>query len=44
MSFKFKAAVVQAAPVVFDREATIERVRKLTADAASQDAKLVVFP
>ncbi len=44
MSPKFKAAVVQAAPVVFDREATIERVRKLTADAASQDAKLVVFP
>src|ERR1700739_2034744 len=41
---KFKAAVVQAAPVVFDREATIERVRKLSADAASEGAKLVVFP
>jgi nitrilase len=43
-SSKFKAAVVQAAPVVFDREATIERVRTLTADAAAQGAKLVVFP
>jgi nitrilase len=40
----FKAAVVQAAPVVFDRDATIERVRALTADAASQGARLVVFP
>jgi nitrilase len=41
---KFKAAVVQAAPVVFDREATIAKVSKLTADAAAQGAKLVVFP
>ena len=40
----FKAAVVQAAPVVFDRDATIARVHKLTADAASQGARLVVFP
>ncbi len=40
----FKAAVIQAAPVVFDRDLTIERVRSLTADAASQGAKLVVFP
>lgn len=35
---------MQAAPVVFDRDATIERVRALTADAASQGARLVVFP
>jgi nitrilase len=40
----FKAAVVQAAPVVFDRDATIQRVRTLTADAASKGARLVVFP
>jgi nitrilase len=40
----FKAAVVQAAPVVFDRDATIERVGTLTADAASKGARLVVFP
>lgn len=30
--------------MVFDRDATIERVRVLTADAASQGARLVVFP
>ncbi|MGH9611922.1 MAG: nitrilase-related carbon-nitrogen hydrolase [Bryobacteraceae bacterium] len=40
----FKAAVVQAAPVVFDREATLDRVRQLTADAAAQGARLVLFP
>jgi nitrilase len=43
-NISFKAAVVQAAPVVFDRDATIERVRALTADAASRGARLVVFP
>ena len=36
--------MVQAAPVVFDRDATIERVRALTAEAASKGARLVVFP
>ncbi len=36
--------MVQAAPVVFDREATLEKVRVLTARAASQGARLVVFP
>jgi len=40
----FRAAVVQAAPVVFDREATIEKVRVLTARAAADGARLVVFP
>jgi len=40
----FKAAVVQAAPVVFDRDATIDRVRTLTGDAASKGARLIVFP
>ena len=35
---------MQAAPVVFDRDATIERVRALTAEAASKSARLVVFP
>ena len=38
------AAVVQAAPIVFDREATIEKVRVLTAEAAGRGAQLVVFP
>ena len=38
------ASVVQAAPVPFDREATLEKVRALSADAAGQGSQLVVFP
>src|SRR3982074_685696 len=40
----FKAAVVQAAPVVFDRERTLKKVQALAAEAARQGARLVVFP
>jgi nitrilase len=40
----FKVAVVQAAPVVFDRERTLKKVHALAADAARQGARLVVFP
>jgi nitrilase len=40
----FRAAVIQAAPVVFDLDATLERVRDWTGRAAAQEAKLVVFP
>jgi nitrilase len=39
-----RASVVQAAPVAFDRERTLEKVSTLTSEAASQGAKLVVFP
>lgn len=39
-----KVAVVQAAPIAFNREATLEKVKTLTAEAASQGAELVVFP
>ena len=39
-----KAAVVQAAPVPFDREATIQKACSLIAEAASQGAKLIVLP
>jgi nitrilase len=39
-----RAAVVQAAPIAFDRERTLEKVRTLTGDAAGQGAQLVVFP
>jgi nitrilase len=39
-----KVAVVQAAPVLFDREATVEKACRLTAEAASQGAKLILFP
>ncbi len=39
-----KVAVVQAAPVLFDRNATIEKTCRLTAEAASRGARLIVFP
>jgi predicted amidohydrolase len=39
-----RAAVVQAAPVLFDREATVEKTCQLTAEAAAQRANLVLFP
>jgi nitrilase len=39
-----RVAVVQAAPVVFDREATLGKVRKFTAEAAEKGARLVLFP
>lgn len=39
-----KVAVVQAAPTLFDREATVEKAIRLTAEAASQGAQLILFP
>ena len=39
-----RAAVVQAASVAFDRDATLEKLRALTADAAKTGADLVLFP
>jgi len=39
-----RVAVVQAAPVAFDREATLDRVAHWTATAAQTGAELVVFP
>jgi nitrilase len=38
------AACVQAEPVVLDRAATIDKLARLTAEAAAQGARLVVFP
>jgi nitrilase len=35
---------VQAAPVAFDRQRTLEKTRDLAADAAGRGAKLIVFP
>ncbi len=40
----FKAAVVQASPVVFDRDRTLAKVERLAADASRRGAALVVFP
>ena len=37
-------AVVQAAPVLFDRAATVAKTIELTAEAAAQGAQLVLFP
>jgi nitrilase len=39
-----KVAVVQASPVVFDRERTIEKLSTLAHEAAMQGANLVLFP
>jgi nitrilase len=39
-----KVAVVQAASVLFDRQATIDKAYQLTCEAGSNDAKLVLLP
>ncbi|MHB1126806.1 MAG: carbon-nitrogen hydrolase family protein [Bacillota bacterium] len=44
MDKKFTAAAVQAAPVFMDKQATVEKCCSLIKEAASQGAKLVVFP
>lgn len=41
---RIKVAVVQAAPVVFDRARTLKKVHALARDAARQGAQLVLFP
>jgi len=39
-----KVAVVQASPVVFDREGTLEKLSALAREAAQKGAQLVLFP
>jgi len=41
---RVKVAVVQAAPILFDREATVEKACGLVAEAASQGTELILFP
>ena len=41
---KLKAAVIQAAPVLFDREATVSKARTLVAEAAAQGTQFALFP
>jgi len=41
---KFQVACVQATPVIFDLEKSLEKVIALTAEAAGLGCKLVVFP
>jgi nitrilase len=43
-SHSVKVAVVQAAPVLFDREKTVQKACDLAADAARQGAKIVLLP
>ena len=42
--FKGRVAVVQAAPVAFDRLCTLGKVRALTIEASRRGAQLAVFP
>ncbi|MDP3046668.1 MAG: carbon-nitrogen hydrolase family protein [Chloroflexota bacterium] len=39
-----RVAVVQAAPVIMDWRATVEKAARLTAEAAARGARLVLFP
>lgn len=39
-----KVAVIQAAPVLFDREATVEKTCNLIREASSKGAELILFP
>jgi nitrilase len=41
---RVKVAVVQAAPVMFNRDRTLEKVRALASEAARGGAELVLFP
>ena len=44
MEAPVKVACIQAEPVVFDREATIDKLERVTAEAAAEGAQLVAFP
>jgi nitrilase len=39
-----KVACVQAEPVILDREATVDKLVRLAAEAAGEGASLLVFP
>jgi nitrilase len=44
MATRFKVAVVQASPIVFDRERTLQKLHALATEAARGGARLVLFP
>ena len=39
-----RVAVIQAAPVFFDRDATVAKIAELTDEAAANNARLILFP
>jgi nitrilase len=39
-----RVAVVQAAPILFNRDATVEKTCRLVTEAAAQGARLILFP
>ena len=41
---KYKVAVVQAAPVFLDLDATVDKTIRLIEEAAANGAKLIAFP
>src|SRR5438132_311880 len=43
-SSKVRVAVVQAAPVMFDTQRSLQKLADCTADATKRGAELVVFP
>lgn len=44
MSTKYKVAVVQAAPILFDLGKTLDKTERLVNEAASKGAELILFP
>jgi nitrilase len=44
LSERYKVAVVQAAPVAFDLERSLQKAETLAADASAQGARIVLFP
>ena len=44
MNESVKVACAQVEPVIFDRDATLDKVASIAAEAAEKDARLVLFP
>ncbi len=44
LTSEVRAAVIQAAPVIMDLDATLEKCRRLVHEAAGKGARLVLFP
>ena len=44
MNEPVKVACAQVEPVIFDRDATLDKLASVAAEAAGQDARLVLFP